>query len=160
MANNTGRFTGLELNYQELPLETRFRFAEYEISKAIGILVLFTPHPHAKVQAAENIFKLIAPGHTEEALDEWVEVFMSAGQHRLTRLSKAEEAAYFLYRNVSYTNIRKLTGLSPNTIAKYRFHNPYSYTKYGKWDEFMLERWDRIKGGLNIWNQPLFHTEV
>lgn len=153
---NDGNFEGLTLNYNDLPDTTRYRFAELEIGRAVRNLAPFIPIPNQTIVSAQYILKTICPDHTLEDEDNWLEVFSS---FHMTKGTKEELATYFRYKNISYTNIRKLTGLSPNTIARYRFVNPYYYTKYPKWDNYLLFRWDSLKQHLNIWNQELFQNK-
>jgi len=154
MARTDGNFTGLELNYEDLPEQTKYRFAELEIGRAIHSIAQFIPLPNPQIIASQYIFRQIQSTFTAEDEDNWLEVFSS---WRLVKGEKEELATYFRYRNISYTNTRKAIGLSPNTISKYRFINPYYYTKYPKWDSFMLFKWNSIKSAINIWNQELYH---
>jgi hemerythrin superfamily protein len=156
MSKKDEYFVGIELSYGELPQETKYRFAEIEIGQAIYCLTPFTVKPNAKVHTLEEIFKLIQSTYTEDDLEKWIETFMSVYTMHAT---KEEKGIYFRYRNISYKNIREVTGLSPNTIAKTRFSSVYHFPKYPKWDDYMLRKWDELKKNLNLWGQNLYHMQ-
>lgn len=152
-------FTGLTLEYAGLPLHTKYRFAELEISKAIMIIADFLPNKmNVSANASQLIYRTIqTDNYLPEHENEWTE---ETATHNFRLPSKEEQVIYFRYRNISYKNIREVTRLSPNTIAKARYMSVNHFPKFRRWDENMLHTWNNIKGGLNLYGQNLYHTTI
>jgi hypothetical protein len=147
------------LNYSDLEPNTRYRFAEIEIAKAIPILVQFEDRKQYvnSANVAARIFRRIQQSNW---IPEYEEEFVAATQTYSFRTPRKEEIGImFRYRNISYKNIRIATHMSPNTISNLHMASPFFYPVYSRWDEYMLAQWDDIKRGLNLWNETLNHMK-
>jgi hypothetical protein len=148
-----------ELNYSDLEPNTRYRFAEIEIAKAIPILVQFEDRRLYvnSENVAARIFRRIQQSNW---LPEYEKAFVEATKTYTFRTPRKEELGIMLrYRNVSYKNIRLATHMSPNTISNLYLASPFFNPVYTKWDQYMLAQWDDIKKGLNLWNESLNHMK-
>jgi hypothetical protein len=150
-----------DFNYDELPIFTKYRFAEIEINQFIKInmqkIYQFEPDRSQKVfQQLYSLLFLYSERYSEieSSLRE------ALVSHQFQHPQRHELIPYFLYHGQSYKTIRELMGASPNTIAKYRFQQlPLFYPLFDHWTEPTLARWEAIKDGYNLWFQPLAHTQ-
>lgn len=150
-----------EYDYSNLPEETIYRFAEIEINQAINTLnKIYRNFPDSFTLANKFIYEQLFyySERTSETQNQWAE----ATADRFFRLPpKFELINYFLYHNLSYTRIRKLMVVSPNTISKCRFQPaPFYLPIYQYWNPEMLVRWNNIKNHLNLWNEELAQSNI
>jgi hypothetical protein len=147
------------MNYNDLDIDTRYTFAEFEIKKAIPLLHQATQIRNV-TQTAENLVQLLKVGDPTCDMHQVQEFAQSYTHHRFGELSKMQQGEYFRFQNVPYRVIREITGLSPNTIAKVRFDSfPYYIPFYRYWTPEMLDRWNTLAKTINIFGEPLAHSQ-
>jgi hypothetical protein len=145
-----------ELSTDNLTKETIYRFAEIELAKAIQQLSRLFLDIDAKERAIQLIFSYLKPDAT---YDEKQEFFNACIKYNFFNPERKELIYYFRFNNVSYGKINKLTGISPNTISKYKYDHPSLVPSWDGWDVFMLSRWDLIKDLFNIWEENVLHKK-
>jgi hypothetical protein len=149
-------FQQAEYRFSDLPQTTLYTFAEMEINQALNALSAL----HQSYQKATKQMEDILFTHEEK----WQ--YGQAWEHTTNsayfkRPPKAQLINYFLYHQQSYKTIQKLTKSAPNTIVKYKYQTaPVYYPIFKHWDDEMLNRWNKIKPYLNIWNEDLVHSAI
>jgi hypothetical protein len=145
-------------DYDVLPIETKYRFAEIEINQAADTLFpLFRNKLNPRYGAIATIFNVIVPHGS--ALPEFEDNFLKASMtSTFMRPHKDELINYFKFRGLSYAKIRAHTGASPNTIYNKRFDYPHFTPVYHQWNEEMLHRWLALAPTINIFNEELLHS--
>lgn len=143
-----------------LPIETRYRFAELEINQGLKVMQQVYKTFIDSYQLSNNfIYELLFyySERTTQSHSDWNEAIRT---HLFKSPTKHELINYFLYNQQSYANIRALMGASPNTIAKQRFQPaPFYLPVFKHWNTTMLDRWDHAKQHLNLWQESLAHTD-
>lgn len=157
-----GKFEQLaEFNYYELPLETKYRFAEIEINQ-FKKLLLSTIYQY-ELNKQEKAFQMIYQSlflYSERTTEKEDQLAEAMNTYNFREPLPFEKIPYFLYHHQTYGTIRKITGASPNTIAKYRFQPlPFFTPSFKGWNEESLVRWNSVKQAYNLWNQDLAHTQ-
>jgi hypothetical protein len=148
-----------ENSYHDLPIQTKYRFAEIEISKGINTLTRFYKYePNARQKAAYTIYNAIVPNirKIEEFESRFFDVLSST---YFNQPNKNELIHYLIIRGHSYTKIRNLTSASFNTISKMRYGLPTYFPVFNMWNEEMLHNWNDIKTNLNLFNEDLAHCK-
>ena len=141
-------------NYSELDSSTKYRFAELELSYAhTTLLNLFQFEPNAKYKTEDLLFNILVPLVQRPELEEDFDKFLYSQPFRKPR--KDELVNYMRYKGVSYQKIRDLTKVSFNTISGMRFSKPIHFNVFPHWDDEMLQRWNRAKISLNIFNEEI-----
>lgn len=144
-------------NIEELDMCTRYRFAEIELNYAIKQLGKFYPYQmNTRTKALDLVLNVLMPHATEQENAAFHDLLI---EYRFNHPTKEELIYYFRYNKVSYGNIRHLTGISPNTIAKAK-DKPYYLPLFPHWTVEHLERWNNLKPAINIFGQELHHTNV
>lgn len=135
--------------YHEMDQETKYRFAEMEINRALKLL---TPI-YGSVRALNQIIAFVNVPVQKE-FD-----FREATQTHTFRFPiKKDEIHYLITYGQSYTKIRDITGASFNTIADLRFGFPRLYPIFKDWTPEMLHHWEVVKTTLNLFNERLIHS--
>lgn len=146
-----------ENKYFDLPIQTRYRFAEMELARAARILSPF--YHHATMQrrtAIGTLFDMITPKYHRFTENE--ERFAQALTSPHNNQPPTEhQITYFIALGLSYRKIREITGTSFNSISKARFGLPFYQPMYQNWSEEMLLNWDQVSRSLNIWGEQLSH---
>jgi hypothetical protein len=148
-----------ENNYNELSLQTKYRFAEIEISRGMNTLTRFYRfEPNARQKAAATIYNAIVPNlmKTEEFEDRFYNMLSTT---YFNQPNKNELIHYLIMKGHSYTKIRNLTSASFNTISKMRYGVPTYFPIFNLWSDEMLNNWNDIKGNLNLFNEDLAHCK-
>lgn len=145
--------------YHQLPLQTKYRFAELELAKAMNTLTRFFRYePSARQKASGILFDAITPNSMRipEFEDNFFNMLSST---YFNQPNKNELIHYLIAKGHSYTKIRNLTSVSFNTIAKMRYNEPYYFPIFTMWSEEMLNNWNEVKESLNLFNEELAHTK-
>jgi uncharacterized protein YerC len=148
-----------ENKYSELDAQTKYRFAEIEIGKALKTLTRlhrtqFTP----RQSALTLLINLLVP--SDKRNTDYEQRFVDAITSTYTvEPPKNERIHYLMMKGHTYTKIRELTKASFNTIASKKIAFPYYYPVFSQWNEEMLQNWNGIKDTLNIWDDELTHTK-
>jgi hypothetical protein len=150
----------ITLDYSTLPEQTRYRFAEIEMSYALNTLQALFKHQHNTFQLAQRtIFELAIPKERQykEIEDRFMAMMTS---HYFKNPIKEEVIDYLRFKNVSYRDIMKITNSGPNTVSARRFEAfPNHYPLFHMWDAATLSKWDDVKGYLNIFAEKLIHIK-
>jgi hypothetical protein len=148
-----------ENNYHELPLQTKYRFAEIELSKGINTLTKFYKfEPNARQKASATLYNAIVPNHMKvPEFEDRFYTMLSATY--FNQPNKNEIIHYLIIRGKSYTKIRNLTSASFNTISKMRYGLPSYFPIFTLWNEEMLHNWNDIKANLNLFGEDLVHND-
>ena len=148
-----------ENNYHDLPLHTKYRFAEIEIGLAINQL---TPLMYGALSPRERSIAVIFDAIVPKAMD-YDEEYNRFQQSMNTTYVNApptnERIHYLIAHGQSYKKIRDLTSASFNTIAKERYQTPEFQPIYPRWTEEMLLRWNKLSPIINLWNEELAHQK-
>jgi hypothetical protein len=139
--------------YDQLPQETKYRFAEIELSyarKALNTLYQFESNPH--YHADLLLYNILVPSEMQNKdIEELFDRLLMSNIFR--NPLKQEKINYFRYKDASYQKIRDITGVAFNTISKMRFGNPTHYPVFPKWNKEMLMRWELTKPSINVFNE-------
>lgn len=146
----------VELNLEDLDQNTKYRFAEIELSYAFNTAVrLFRRDSNNFLKAEVFVQRMVDPNMSFEESGEFHDLINSP---LFRKPGKIETIFYFRFNGVAYNKITKITGISPNTISKNKF---YDYRErfpiWPRWTPERLSYWNMQKGMLNIYNQPLHH---
>lgn len=147
-----------ENTYDELTQETKYRFAELELGKAVQLFTIIYHNALApREKAISTIYDAIIPKQLDN--DENKHYFhQSMNTTAINKPPKIELIHYFIMSGQSYQTIRNLTGCSFNTISKARYGTPHYYPTFNRWTPEMLLNWNRVKPTLNLWNEGLVHS--
>jgi hypothetical protein len=148
-----------EKNYNELPENTQYRFAEIELKHSLSaILTLYKPRYTPRMSALTTLYDYLTPDNlkTPEYEKDFVEAFNSS---YFNQPNKFELLHYLMARNHSYTKIRNLTSASFNTISKLKYDQPIYYPIFRHWTPDMLARWNELKKHFNLFNEELAHLK-
>jgi hypothetical protein len=133
-----------EHHFDALPTTTVYRFAELEIAQAQGNLF-------AHMNPVPMLINILGPENPRI-----LEEAMRSPHFRQT--SKPEIILYMMYHHIPYKKIREVTGLSPNTISKYKYQGPdIYYPVFQEWTPEMLHRWRAFRQTQNLWLEKLIH---
>jgi hypothetical protein len=144
--------------YHELSDNTKYRFAEIEMSQAIRQLSnLYKYEGNMYQKAARVIYRAITPPYTPAGNFE--EDFISSVMSpQFMTPNKKEKIHYLIMKEHTYKTIREHTGASPNTISRMTIGLPEYYPVFQHWTPELLDQWNIIKTVVNAFNQPLLHT--
>ena len=148
-----------EFNYHELPLETKYRFAEIELNQFRKLLIqtIYQNEIEKQAKAMQTIFQTLF-SYSERSTQTEDQLYEAFSSYQFRESPPFEKIPYFLYHHQTYNMIRKLTGASPNTIAKYRFQPlPFFTPVFKGWSADALARWNAVKHAYNLWNEDLAH---
>lgn len=148
-----------ENKYSDLDEQTKYRFAEIEIGKALATLTRLHRHTFSPRQKALNtILDLLIPKNRVNS--EFEQLFVDAISSNYTvNPPKKEVIHYLMLKGHSYNKIREITRASFNTIAQRKIDFPRYYPAFSQWDSEMLQVWDGIKDAINLFDDELTHTK-
>lgn len=144
--------------YDVLDINTKYRFAEIELSYAIPRLAhIYRMASNPRQSATLAIFRTIAPPAMQ--FEEVEDAFMQATNGvKFRNPDKDELIDYFKFRRLSYAKIRHYTNTSPNTIRNRMYIYPTLFPHFQRWNESMLEAWETASKTINIFNEDLVHS--
>lgn len=143
-----------ENDYNDLSLNTKYRFAEMELSNLITILM---PIYQNKPQTVTTIFNML--DITDNIEREKESAFHDmAHSHHFVRPDKKDQIRQLILYGQTYAKIQRITKASPNHIASLRFGLPELYPIYQHWTPEILHRWETIKPAFNLYQETLVHT--
>lgn len=147
-----------ENKYHDLDQQTQYRFAELELGKAIQTLTTLYRHHTSPRTNAHNLLlnALITPTMNNQKEDSFINMLSST---YTLNPPKVEMIHYLIIHGHSYNKIRELTKASFNTIAKMRYGLPIYYPSFQFWDDETLQKWERIKSTLNLFDEELAHLK-
>lgn len=150
---------GFHNPYSELHEQTKYRFAEIELKRALtAITALYKPRYTPKMSALSTIYDYLVPNNlkTPEYETEFTEAFNSP---YFNQPNKNEVIHYLIARGHSYNKIRSLTSAAFNTISKMKYDQPIYYPVFKQWTPDMLHKWNELKTHFNLFNEDLAHTK-
>ena len=148
-----------ENNYNDLEEQTKYRFAEIEMKKALTALVaLYKPRYTPRMSALSTLYDYLTP--TPLKVPEYEAEFMEAFSSSYFNQPRKDEVIHYLIaKGHSYTKIRNLTSAAFNTISKLKHDNPIYYPVFKHWTPEMLHAWNDLKQHFNLFNEDLAHMK-
>lgn len=144
----------MTLNYDNLPLDTKLRFLEIELSAGVNTLTTLLGTPQ---RAQESLIRSLAQSDHELYLT-LTNLFNS---RRFLQPTREELIQYFRYKGIGVQAVTRYAKASPNTVVGYKDKYPNFTPVFPGWKEHQhaIMEWDQLKTHLNLFNDDLIHTK-